>query len=104
MTNYQFSLGSGKSDLRISMNVTRFDATCTSEFKHQLDKIWKPTIKTVILDFAAVQCIDSSGIGALIGIKKRLAADAPPVTLKNTHQRVEEVLKLLRLHRMFSLS
>jgi len=103
MQNYQLTLDSSKRELRIKINVPKFDAARTSEFKASVEAKWDNHITSVFIDFSEVHFIDSSGVGALLGIQKRLDPQAPPIVIENANKHVEEVIKLLRLQRVFSL-
>jgi anti-sigma B factor antagonist len=65
--------------------------------------LWSPAVSAVTIDFSDVDFIDSSGIGALLGVQKRLKASDEPVTLLNARNSVIEVIELLRLHRVFRI-
>ena len=103
MANYQLTLDNSKRELRIKINVPKFDASCTNEFKASVESKWDNKITSIFIDFSEVHFIDSSGIGALLGIQKRLSQKAPPIVIENANKHVEEVIKLLRLQRVFSL-
>lgn len=103
MKNYQFTHQNSKRELHINLCVAKFDAAKVSEFKEQLEKNWSETIESVILNFAQVRFIDSSGIGALLGIHKRLNTQETPIVIENANTHVEEVIKLLRLQRIFTI-
>lgn len=104
MGDFQFSSANRNTRLNCLLNVPRFDATVAPRFKEALRSAWKPTLRTVVLDFRHVNFIDSSGVGALLSVQKMLPADAEPVTLSHVGKPVAEVLELLRLHRVFNLS
>lgn len=103
MQNYQFTLDDSKRELRIKINIEKFDAARTKEFKEMVEATWEDEIDSVFIDFSVVTFIDSSGIGALLGIQKRLRTDSPPIVIENANRHVEEIIKLLRLQRVFSL-
>ena len=51
-----------------------------------------------------VDFIDSSGVGALLGVYKRLSGDEPNLQLKRLQPPVQSVIELLRLHTIFDIS
>ncbi|MFZ5851119.1 MAG: STAS domain-containing protein [Actinomycetota bacterium] len=55
----------------------------------------------LILDFSAVSFLDSSGLGALIGARRRAQLTGTRVELAAPSDRVLEVLRLTALDRVF---
>ncbi|MGJ3241427.1 MAG: STAS domain-containing protein [Opitutales bacterium] len=103
MDPYLFNLDSATGHLAITLNQDKFDASCVAAFKERLAETWSPSVTGVSIDFNQVGFIDSSGIGALLGIQKRLKASDEPVTILNARRSVIEVIELLRLHRVFRI-
>ncbi|MBC2596432.1 STAS domain-containing protein [Ruficoccus amylovorans] len=104
MADYTFKLTEGGTQLLITIGANKFDASCVSGFKQQLEETWQDTIIHVDIDFFQVDFIDSSGIGALLGVQKRLRGDGQPIRVLNAKPNVVSVIELLRLHRVFSIS
>jgi len=102
MADYTFDPQSD-SHLLIAINKAKFDASSVGEFKQQLESSWTPTITSVDIDFGKVEFIDSSGIGALLSVQKRLSTSSQPIRLLNAKPNVVSVIELLRLHRVFSV-
>ena len=90
--------------LRAEVGVPRLDAASARDFKKQIDSIWSEGVKRVELDFASVDFIDSSGVGALLGVYKRLPQASGNVRLLNVKAPVQSVIELLRLHRIFEIA
>jgi anti-sigma B factor antagonist len=101
--SYHFDYRPERKELRVRVAEPRFDAAAVPNFKKALDEAWKPGIARVVLDLAAVELIDSSGVGALLSVQKRLPAQGEPVTLHGTRPAIVGVLELLRLQRVFKL-
>lgn len=89
--------------LTLTVKVTRLDAAAARLFKQECEKVWSDEIKAVLIDMTPVGFIDSSGIGALLSIYKKLPAGTPSVRLSGVTPAVESVIELLRLHRIFEL-
>jgi anti-sigma B factor antagonist len=89
--------------LLISVNLPRLDASSASSLKKQLDFPIEPTVTKADVDLAAVQFIDSSGVGVLLSIYRKLPQDSAEVVLRNVQSGVQSVLELLRLHRVFKV-
>lgn len=60
-----------------------------------------PEIREVVIDLAAVRYIDSSGLGALVGLLKRLKRDGVELRLRSLHPDVRKIFDLTRLTRFF---
>lgn len=90
--------------LLAALGVNRLDASSSRDFKKQVEAIWSPEVSRVELDLEKVDFIDSSGVGALLGVYKRLPGDEPNVRLKRVQAPVQSVIELLRLHRIFDIS
>lgn len=89
--------------LLIRVDDRKFDITMATEFRRQLNARWADTIEDVQIDFSQVEFIDSSGVGALVSVHKRLAEKGRAVTIVNPCPAVLSVIELLRLHRVFNL-
>ena len=89
--------------LRVKLDVNRMDAFAARDFKKQVDLIWSKDVKQVELDFKQVGFIDSSGVGALLGVYKRLPNADGQVRLTSVQAPVQSVIELLRLHRIFKI-
>ena len=89
--------------LRAEVGLTRLDAASSREFKKQVEAIWSTDVRAVELDFSSVEFIDSSGVGALLGVYKKLPEGAGNVRLRNVKASVQAVIELLRLHRIFEI-
>ncbi len=91
------------SALKITLKVPRLDAAVARGFKQECEEAWADGINAVEIDLGVVQFIDSSGIGALLSIYKKLPAGSASVRLLRATPEVQSVIELLRLHRIFEL-
>jgi len=87
--------------LEIKVQVSRFDASVCDEFRHYIDELWSDNLDQIILDLSQVDFIDSSGVGALIGVRKRWGRGR--IILRGVTPHVRSVIELLRLQREFTL-
>jgi anti-anti-sigma factor len=87
--------------LRLSVKAERLDAACARAFKQEVESAWPAGVTQVVVDLAAVQFVDSSGIGAIVGVYKKLPTGG--VVLANVRPQVRTVIELLRLHRIFEI-
>lgn len=99
----EFELSEDGRQLMIRVEDRKFDITMATEFRRQLNGHWVDTIEDVQVDFSNVEFIDSSGVGALVSVHKRLAEKGRAVTIVNPCPAVLSVIELLRLHRVFNL-
>lgn len=90
--------------LRAEVGVARLDASSSRDFKKQIDALWSDAVESVEFDFAKVDFIDSSGVGALLGVYKRLPEGKASVRLTRVKAPVQSVIELLRLHRIFEIA
>jgi len=89
--------------LQIFLNLPRLDASSSASLKKQLAFDLDPSVQRAEVDLGEVQFIDSSGIGVLLSIYRKLPQEGADVTLRNVHPGVRAVLELLRLHRIFKV-
>ena len=89
--------------LHLKLKVTRLDASVARGFKKECEDAWSADIKSVVMDLDGVSFIDSSGIGALLNVYKKLPPGTPSARLVNVSPSVQSVIELLRLHRIFEL-
>ena len=87
----------------VIVKKAKLDAACAKEFRQAVETHWEPSIKYATIDLEAVDFVDSSGIGALLSVQKKLPEMGESVTLRNAHPNVLSVIELLRLHRVFNV-
>jgi anti-sigma B factor antagonist len=92
------------SDLKLEISTSRLDASTARELREELAMIWRPHPGEVTVDLSQVEFIDSSGMGSLLSIHRRLPEKHTPVRLVNVRPAVQSVLELVRLHRVFDLT
>jgi len=90
--------------LHIAVNIARLDASSASAIKSDLNLDFDPAVRRAELEIGNVSFIDSSGIGVLLGIYRKLPGDDAEVVLRNVQPGVQAVLELLRLHRVFKVA
>jgi anti-sigma B factor antagonist len=100
---FRFEHQPARKELLAQIDAREFTASTVPEFKAAFESAWKPDITRVVLDLSSVEFMDSSGVGALLGVQKRLTNQGEPVTLRGVRPTVLCVLELLRLQRVFKL-
>ncbi len=98
-----FDFSKSGEGMTIQINTKRFDATNASQFKTALESNCPDGENEIKVDLSEIEFIDSSGIGALLSIQKRLKDNAQPIILVNPKPSVLSIIELLRLHRVFRL-
>lgn len=80
-----------------------FDANFVSQSRDQLEQIVSETQQTLVFDLADVSFIDSSGIGALVFIFKRLRSENRNMILVGLQGQPANMIKLLRIDQAIEL-
>lgn len=89
--------------LSVIVNIPRLDASSAAELKQKLGFELDPSIRRAEVEMGGVQFIDSSGIGVLLGIYRKLPQNEAEVILRNVQSSVRAVIELLRLQRVFKI-
>lgn len=98
----QFIVEDTDSHLNITVTEPRIDAAIATLFKDKLREIVVGRRKPVHLDMAAVDFMDSSGLGAMIAVRKSLPETVGLVLLALTPN-VERVFRLTRMDSVFDI-
>ena len=100
---FEFELSPDQRALTIRVRDQKFDITLAPGFRAEVESKWQESIESVTVDFETVEFIDSSGVGALVSVHKRLAPKGRALRIRNPGPAVTSVIELLRLHRVFEL-
>src|SRR5437588_242740 len=90
--------------LRMIIHCSRLDAASARDLKKGCEDLWQSGVERVTIDMHNVEFLDSSGVGALLSIYKRLPPHNPSVKLLHVQPAVQSVIELLRLHRIFEIA
>jgi anti-sigma B factor antagonist len=88
-------------ELRIAGSL---DAMSTPELRPVIDAIVAEKRKKVIVDVGGLRLIDSSGVGAIVSLYKRLRAQGGEVEVTGLRDQPLAIFRLLRLDRVFKMS
>lgn len=91
------------STLHLTIIRPRLDAASVAKFKEQIASEWQSVFTHAIVEMSAVEFIDSSGVGALLSVYRKLPESAGAVRLRGMRPQVQAVVELLRLHRIFQI-
>jgi anti-sigma B factor antagonist len=87
----------------LQVQEPRLDAHNAGELKGQLLELLARSKSHLVLDFAEVRFIDSSGLGTLIAAYKSATANGSVLALVSLQPQVRSVIELTRLHRVFTI-
>ncbi len=80
-----------------------FDAAIAAEAKSVFTNLSETASKDVLLDLSEVNFIDSSGIGAIVFLYKRLRCNGYELSLAGVKHQPYELLKLLRIDKIIKM-
>lgn len=98
-----FQFNPSSDGLEILVEVNSFEACTIEDFRSGLATTCGNGARNVVVDLTRVEMIDSSAIGALLSVQKRLVDPGERVTLRGACPAVLSVIELLRLHRVFRI-
>jgi anti-sigma B factor antagonist len=78
------------------------DAVSAPDLRPTLDAMVAEQRHRVVVDLTNLRLIDSSGVGALVGLYKRIKAQGGRVTVVGVRDQPLAIFRLLRLDRVFS--
>jgi len=80
------------------------DALSCSEIRPVLDSIVENGSRSVMVNLSELRLIDSSGVGAIVSLYKRVRANGGDVRFVGVTAQPLVIFRLLRLDRAFELS
>lgn len=89
--------------LRITVNFERLDAAAAPDFKRQLDEGMQDGQSRVLLDLSQVDFIDSTGLGVLVSLLKRMGPGGR-IAAFGVKPAVTRLFQITRLDSLFTLS
>ena len=98
----QLIVNDTESQLIVTVAEARIDAAIATRFKDRMKEIVARGRKPVVMDMRRVDFMDSSGLGAMIAVRKALP-DAFPLMLEGLTPNVERVFRLTRMDSVFQI-
>ncbi len=98
----QVSLGRADKALVISVLEKRLDAAVALTFKDAVRDLVTTEGAPVILDLSKVDFVDSSGLGAIVGVMKMLGPERP-LEIAGLSQGVRKLFRLTRMDTVFKI-
>jgi anti-sigma B factor antagonist len=80
------------------------DALSAPDIRPTIESLVSERRTKVIVDLSSLRLIDSSGVGALVSLYKRVKAQGGDVTIVGVRDQPLAIFKLLRLQRMLGTS
>jgi len=99
--NYTRTDTEDKSVLRVRGQL---DALSAAELRPALDRLVSDCRREIVVDLSELKLIDSSGVGALVGLYKRVRASGGEVRFVGVTSQPLVIFKLLRLDMVFGLT
>ncbi len=79
------------------------DAITAPEVRMVVDELVNEKKRTIVVDLAGLDLIDSSGVAVLVALYKRMRANGGTVTITNACDQPLAIFRLLRMDRVFSI-
>ncbi len=80
-----------------------FDAVLAGEARKVFGELATKAEKNVLIDLSNVEFIDSSGIGAIVFLYKRLRGNNLDLVLKGLKEQPNELIQLLRIDQIIKV-
>jgi anti-sigma B factor antagonist len=77
------------------------DAVSASELRPVVDALVAEQRASVLLELSGLRLIDSSGVGVIVSLFKRIRAQGGEVRIQGLRDQPKAIFKLLRLDRVF---
>lgn len=92
---------SGRADLKLS---GRFDFNAHREFRSAYEPVMADTeVKSLNVDLAAVEYLDSSALGMLLMLRDKASAANKTLALANVRGAVKQVLEIANFGKLFKI-
>jgi anti-sigma B factor antagonist len=79
----------------------QLDAVTVPDLRPTLDALVAEKRKRIVVDLSFLRLIDSSGVGAIVALFKRVRAQGGEVTVSGLRDQPLAIFRLLRLDRVF---
>jgi len=90
-------------DIRVLAVAGNLDSLTVPEVRPVIEQIVSSGIRKVALDMSGLEVIDSSGIGAIVSLFKRVRGMSGDVKIVGVRGQPREILRLLGLERAFDI-
>jgi anti-sigma B factor antagonist len=80
-----------------------FDSITAPELRPTFDEVAESAPKKVLLDLSTLRLIDSSGVGAIVSLFKRVRAGGGKFEVTGVQGQPRSIFNVLRLDRVFEI-
>ena len=81
---------------------SRLDASVADSFKESVRELISGGERQIVIDFTSIEFMDSSGLGALVGVMK-VMGNGGSIEIANPNEAVMKVLRLTRMNKVFKI-
>ena len=81
----------------------RLDVSCVAEVREALHEAIDLGNGDLVVDLAAVELVDATGLGVLLGADRRAKQAGRRIVLRDASAPVRRILRVTRLHRVLTL-
>ncbi|HEX4191239.1 MAG TPA: STAS domain-containing protein [Marmoricola sp.] len=99
----EFSIKTSEDDRRTLVVAGEFDIATTEEFRDQAQVCLDAGVATIEVDLSGVTFIDSSGLGALVGLRKECAQSGSALVLLGVPPTVTRLFEITGLATIFDV-
>jgi len=99
----KFEVEKNATSATLTLKEKKLDSTIASELKGEFVLLCTPKLKTLIVNLAAVEFCDSSGLSALLIAERKMKEHGGSVRLVHVHKKVLSILKISMLDRLFQI-
>ncbi|WP_455543738.1 STAS domain-containing protein [Intestinibacter sp.] len=79
------------------------DVSTADQFKEYLHKLIDEDIKNIRFDLEGLDYIDSTGLGVIIGILKRIKVENKEIYIKSPRDNVKKIFSITGLDKIFKM-
>jgi anti-sigma B factor antagonist len=98
--NWKLKKTDGNVETTLEIEGT-LDAVTAPELRNVVDELVTDNHKAVTLELSALRLIDSSGVGVIVSLFKRIRANGGQVKIVGLRDQPRAIFRLLRLDRVF---
>lgn len=79
------------------------DLACANNLKEELYKAVEEKFADVVIDMTDLEYIDSTGMGVLVGLMKKLRTDGKDIKISNAKDNVKRIFKITGLDQIINM-